>query len=69
MGGPCNTKGGEEKRVYITGIGKPEGKRLLGRSRSSCEDNINMDLGETGIWGGYSLGLVWLRIGNSGGLL
>jgi len=37
----------EEKRgVYRVLVGKPEGKRLLGRSRGSWEDNINMDLRE-----------------------
>jgi hypothetical protein len=30
-------------------------------------DNIKMDLGEIG-WGGVT-GLIWLRIGTSGGLL
>jgi len=35
----------EEKRgVYRVLVGKPEGKRLLGRSRGRWEDNINMDL-------------------------
>jgi hypothetical protein len=28
--------------------GKPEGKRLLGRPRRRCEDNIRMDLRKTG---------------------
>jgi hypothetical protein len=32
-------------------MGKPEGKRPLGRSRGMWEDNIRMDLGERG-WGG-----------------
>jgi hypothetical protein len=32
-------------------VGKPEGKRILGRPRSMWEDNIKMDLGEIG-WGG-----------------
>jgi hypothetical protein len=29
-------------------VGKPEGKRLLGRQRHRWVDNIKMDLGETG---------------------
>jgi hypothetical protein len=29
-------------------VGKPEGKRPLGRSRCSWEDNIKMDLQEVG---------------------
>jgi hypothetical protein len=31
-------------------VGKPEGKRRLGRSRRTREDGIGMDLRETG-WG------------------
>jgi hypothetical protein len=27
-------------------VGRPEGKRLLGRPRRRCEDNIKMDLRE-----------------------
>jgi hypothetical protein len=29
-------------------MGKPEGKRPLGRPRRRCEDNIKMDLQEVG---------------------
>ena len=29
-------------------VGKPEGKRPLGRARRRCEDNIKMDLEEVG---------------------
>jgi hypothetical protein len=32
-------------------VGKPEGKRPLGKPRRRWEDNIRMDLRETG-WGG-----------------
>jgi hypothetical protein len=32
-------------------VGKPDGKRLLGRPRRKWVDNIKMDLGEI-IWGG-----------------
>jgi hypothetical protein len=32
-------------------VGKPEGKRPVGRHRRKCEYNIKMDLGEIG-WGG-----------------
>jgi hypothetical protein len=45
-------------------VGKPEGKKPLGRPRHRCVDNIKMDLGEVG-W----IGLVWLRIGTGGELL
>jgi hypothetical protein len=34
--------------VYNVLVGKPEGKRLLGRPRRRCEDGINMDLTEIG---------------------
>jgi len=39
---------GEERRVYRVLVGKPEGKRLLGRPRRRCVDNIRMDLQEVG---------------------
>jgi len=32
-------------------LGKPGGKRLLGRPRLKWEDNIKMDLHEVGCWG------------------
>ena len=35
-----------EKGVYRFLVGKPEGKRPLGRSRSRWEDNIKMDFQE-----------------------
>jgi hypothetical protein len=41
----------EEKRnAYILLVGKPYGKRPLGRRRRRWVDNIRMDLGEVG-WG------------------
>jgi hypothetical protein len=49
MGGPCSTNG-EKKNVYRLLVGKPEGKRPLGRPRRGWVDNIRMDLGEVG-WG------------------
>jgi hypothetical protein len=49
-------------------VGKPEGKRTLGRLRRRWVDNIKMDLGEIG-WGRGMTGFVWLRIGTSGKLL
>jgi hypothetical protein len=42
-------------------VGKPEGKRPLGRPRRRWEDNIKMDLQE--------VGGSWLRIGTGGGCL
>jgi hypothetical protein len=38
---------GEVRAAYIL-VGKPEGRRPLGRPRRRCEDNIKMDLGEIG---------------------
>jgi len=37
---------GKRKGVYSILVGKPEGKRPIGRPRSRWEDNINMDLQE-----------------------
>jgi hypothetical protein len=42
---------GEGRGVYRVLVGRPEGKRPLGRSRGRWEDNIKMDLGEIGIDG------------------
>jgi hypothetical protein len=43
---------GEERNMYKVLVGKPEGKRLLERSRRRWEDGIRMDLRETGLGGG-----------------
>jgi hypothetical protein len=59
---------GEGRNVYRVLVGKPEGKRPLGRPRRRWEDGIKMDLREIGcggVWSGFS----WLRIGTVGGLL
>jgi len=37
---------GERRGVYRILVGKPEGKRPLGRPRRRWEDNIKMDLQE-----------------------
>jgi hypothetical protein len=42
---------GEGRGAYRVLVGRPEGKRPLGRPRRRWEDNIKMDLGETGING------------------
>jgi hypothetical protein len=47
MGGACSTLG-ECRDVYMILVGKPEGKRSLGRPRHRWEDNIKMDLKEVG---------------------
>ena len=39
---------GEEMGVYSVLVGKPEGKRPLGRPRRRWMDNIRMDLQEVG---------------------
>jgi hypothetical protein len=59
MGRACSTNG--EKRNACRR--KPEEKRPLGRPRRMWVDNIKLDL--TIGW----IGLIWLRIGTSGGLL
>jgi hypothetical protein len=42
---------GEKRNTYRILVGKPEGKRPLGRPRRKWENNIRMDLREIG-WGG-----------------
>jgi hypothetical protein len=42
---------GEGRGVYMVLVGRPEGKRPLGRPRDRWEDNIKMDLREIGIDG------------------
>ena len=39
---------GEGRGVHRVMVGKPEGKRPLGRPRCRWEDNIKMDLQEVG---------------------
>jgi hypothetical protein len=58
---------GEGRGAYRALVGKPEGRRPLGRPRLRWEDNIKMDLLEVG-WGAQT-GSIWLRIGTGGGLL
>jgi hypothetical protein len=48
---------GEERKVYKVLVGKPEGKRPLGRRRRRWEDGIRTDLGKIGC------GVVeWIRL-------
>ena len=42
---------GERRGVYRVLVGKPEGKRSLGRPKRRWEDNIKMDLQEVGCGG------------------
>jgi hypothetical protein len=58
---------GEGRGVQRVLVGRPEGRRPLGRPRRRWEDNIKRDLQEVGgvVWTGWS----GLRIGKSGGNL
>jgi hypothetical protein len=48
---------GEERKLYKVLVGKPEGKRPLGRATRRWEDEIRLDLRESG------LGCVdWIRL-------
>ena len=58
---------GEGRGVHRVLVGKPEGKRPLGRPRRRWEDNIKMDLQELGVVVGPAWS--WLRIGTGGGHL
>ena len=49
MGGACGVYG-EGRGVHRFLVGKPEGKRPLGRPRRRWEDNIKMGVREVG-WG------------------
>jgi hypothetical protein len=49
MSRACSTNGGK-KNAYRILVGKPEGKRPLGRPRCRWVDNIKIDLKEIG-WG------------------
>jgi hypothetical protein len=48
VGGTCSTNG-EKRNVYRLLVGKPEGKRPLGRLRHRWMDNIKVDLLEIGL--------------------
>jgi hypothetical protein len=52
---------GKERNVYRVLMGKPEGKRPLGRPRCRWEDGIRMDLREIG-WGGVD----WIQLAQNG---
>jgi hypothetical protein len=55
---------GERRNAYRILVGKPEGRRPLGRPRRRWVVNIEMDIRGMGWYG-----LDWLRIGTSGGFL
>jgi hypothetical protein len=58
---------GEVRGLYGILVGKPDGKRLLGRPRRRWEDNIMMDLQKWNVvvWTGSK----WLGIETGGGQL
>jgi hypothetical protein len=58
---------GVGRGVYRVLVGRPEGKRPLGRPRRRWEDNIKMDLRETGIDEANRIQLAKDRV--SGGLM
>jgi hypothetical protein len=58
---------GEGRVVYRVLVGKPEGKRPLGRPRRRWEDNVKWIFKKWDV--GVGTGLDWLRIGTGGGRL
>jgi hypothetical protein len=55
------------RNAYTSLVGKPGGKRQLGRRSHRYEDNIKMDLREK--CGRVWTACIWLTTGTSGGLL
>jgi hypothetical protein len=53
---------GEGRGAYRDLVGRPEGKRPLGRPRHRWEDNIKRDLGEIGINGANWIWLAQDRV-------
>jgi hypothetical protein len=58
---------GEGRGAYRILVGRPEGRRPLGRPWLRWEYNIKIDLQEVG-WGAWT-GLIWFWIRTGGGLL
>jgi hypothetical protein len=50
---------GKERKMYRVFVGKPEGKRPLGRLTNRRKDGIKMNLWKTG-WGGVWVG--WIHL-------
>jgi hypothetical protein len=58
---------GAKRNAYRILVGKPEGKRPLGRPRRRWVDNItDIDLKYNGV---VLIGLIWLSMGTSGAML
>jgi hypothetical protein len=60
---------GERRNMYRLLVGKPEGKKRLGRPKRRWVANIKKCLGVIGDRMGVLTGLFWLQIGTSGKLL
>ena len=56
MGGAYSSYG-ERRDIYRVLVGKPEGKRPLGRPRRRWKNNIKMDLQEVGC-----VGMDWIEL-------
>jgi hypothetical protein len=56
MGGACGSHG-KVRDAYNILVGRPEGRKPLGRPRLRWEDNIKMDLGEIGFGD-----VVWIHL-------
>jgi hypothetical protein len=62
MGSACSTNGGKERCIgYRVLVGKPEGRRPLGRPQRRWEDNTEMDLRIVG-WRGMD----WVNLFQDG---
>ena len=58
---------GEKRGMYRVLVGKPDGRRLLGRPRRRWENNMKIDLQEVGC-GGYGLDRAGSREGQVAGI-
>ena len=56
---------GERRGAYRIFVGKPKGRKPLGRLRRRREDNVKMELRKVGWW--HELVSICLRIGTGGG--
>jgi len=60
MGTACGKYGGQ-RGAYRVLLGRPEGKRLLGRLRRKWKNKIKMDLLQVGLGGADWIGLAQYR--------
>jgi hypothetical protein len=61
VGRTCGTHGGGKRCLQVL-VGRPEGKRPLGKHRRRWEDNIKMDLREIRIDGANWIWLAQYRV-------